>query len=134
MYAANIAPTDDDVWSVEYYEGKTHTSPEERAAFAGVVDAGFTDVTREHTPGPGTFTYWDYTRLAFPKRRGMRIDFCLGSPALAGEVTGNGKATQGPAHARSYDRRVRGVHVHRRGRRRLGSHRLSLRAEPHAGR
>ncbi|GGK57320.1 exodeoxyribonuclease III [Ornithinimicrobium pekingense] len=84
----NIAPTDDDVWSVEYYEGKTHTSPEERAAFAGVVDAGFTDVTREHTPGPGTFTYWDYTRLAFPKRRGMRIDFCLGSPALAGRVEG----------------------------------------------
>ncbi len=25
----------------------------------------------------------------------------LGSPALAGEVTGNGKPTQGPAHARS---------------------------------
>ncbi|GAA5164778.1 exodeoxyribonuclease III [Ornithinimicrobium tianjinense] len=82
----NIAPTDDDVWSVEYYAGKTHTSPQERAAFAGVVEAGFADVTREHTPGPGTFTYWDYTQLAFPKRRGMRIDFCLGSPALAARV------------------------------------------------
>lgn len=84
----NIAPTDEDVWSVEYYEGKTHTSPQERAAFRAVVDAGFTDVTREHTPGPETYTYWDYTRLAFPKRRGMRIDFCLGSPALARRVEG----------------------------------------------
>ncbi|KUG51883.1 exodeoxyribonuclease III [Serinicoccus chungangensis] len=84
----NIAPTDDDVWSVEYYEGRTHTSPAEREAFAAVEGAGYADVTREHTPGPGTYTYWDYTQLAFPKRRGMRIDFCLGSPALAQRVEG----------------------------------------------
>ncbi|PZU41638.1 MAG: exodeoxyribonuclease III [Arsenicicoccus sp.] len=84
----NIAPLDEDVWSVSYYEGKTHTSDAERAAFRGVVEAGYADVTREHTPGPGTFTYWDYTQLAFPKRRGMRIDFCLGSPALAARVEG----------------------------------------------
>ncbi|WP_134772256.1 exodeoxyribonuclease III [Ornithinimicrobium flavum] len=82
----NIAPTDDDVWSVEFYQGRTHTSPPERAAFEEVVRAGFTDVVRPHTPGPGVYTYWDYTQLAFPKRRGMRIDFCLGSPALADRV------------------------------------------------
>ena len=35
-------------------------------------------------PGPGIYTYWDYTQLAFQKRRGMRIDFILGSPGLAG--------------------------------------------------
>lgn len=34
------------------------------------------------------YTYWDYTRLSFQKRRGMRIDFALASPALAGRVTG----------------------------------------------
>ena len=82
----NIAPMDEDVWSVAYYEGKTHTSPQEREAFQAVLEAGFADVTREHTPGPGTYTYWDYTQLAFPKRRGMRIDFCLASPALAARV------------------------------------------------
>jgi exodeoxyribonuclease-3 len=27
--------------------------------------------------------YWDYTQLRFPRREGMRIDFVLGSPALA---------------------------------------------------
>ena len=84
----NIAPTDEDVWSVAYYEGRTHTSAPERAAFADVVGAGFTDVVRPHAPGPGTYTYWDYTQLAFPKRRGMRIDFCLASPALAERVEG----------------------------------------------
>ena len=32
------------------------------------------------------YTYWDYTQLAFQKRRGMRIDFILGSPGLARRV------------------------------------------------
>lgn len=83
----NIAPTDDDVWSVEAYQDSTHVTPPERAAFAAIVDAGYADVVRPFTPGPGVFTYWDYTRLAFQKRRGMRIDFVLGSPAFAGRVT-----------------------------------------------
>ncbi|WP_084468793.1 exodeoxyribonuclease III [Nocardiopsis trehalosi] len=84
----NVAPQDDDVWDMAAFEGKTHVSAEERAAFAGVVDAGFTDVARAHTPGPGVYTFWDYKQLSFPKRKGMRIDFVLASPALAGRVTG----------------------------------------------
>ncbi|WP_256838591.1 exodeoxyribonuclease III [Ornithinimicrobium faecis] len=83
----NIAPEDEDVWSMAFYENKTHVSEPERAAFRAVLDAGFSDVTRAHTPGPGTYTYWDYTRLSFPKRQGMRIDFALGSPTFAARVT-----------------------------------------------
>ena len=49
----NIAPTDDDIWSVEYYRNSTHVTPPERQAFTDLVDAGFTDVVRPHTPGPG---------------------------------------------------------------------------------
>ena len=84
----NIAPTDDDIWSVDYYRGQTHVTPPERQAFQELLDAGLVDVVRPHTPGPGTYTYWDYTQLSFPKRRGMRIDFLLGSTAVAGRVTG----------------------------------------------
>lgn len=84
----NIAPEDEDVWSVEYFVDKTHVSEPERSAFHAMTSAGYADVTRAHTPGPGTYTYWDYTQLAFPKKRGMRIDFCLGSPALAARVQG----------------------------------------------
>jgi exodeoxyribonuclease III len=84
----NIAPQDEDVWSMEYYLDKSHVSPGERAAFQGILDAGYVDVVRPHTPGPGTYTYWDYTRLAFQKRRGMRIDFILGSEAFAARVSG----------------------------------------------
>jgi exodeoxyribonuclease III len=82
----NIAPTDDDVWSVEYYQGCTHVSEPERKAFNAIVDTQFSDVVRPFTQGPGVYTYWDYTQLRFPKRQGMRIDFILASPALAGRV------------------------------------------------
>ena len=74
---------------------RTHTSPGERAAFQSVVDAGFSDVVRPHTSEPGTFTYWDYTQLRFPKRQGMRIDFALCSPALAARVVGCGHRPRG---------------------------------------
>ncbi len=84
----NIAPTDDDVWDPEFFADKTHTSPSERAAFTALVDAGFSDVVRPHTAAPGTFTYWDYQQLRFPKKQGMRIDFVLGSPELASRVSG----------------------------------------------
>ncbi|MGK2881415.1 MAG: exodeoxyribonuclease III [Mycobacterium sp.] len=83
----NIAPTDDDIWSVDHYQGSTHVSKPERAAFQAIVDTQFADVVRPFTPGPGVYTYWDYTRLSFQKGRGMRIDFILGSPALAARVT-----------------------------------------------
>ena len=82
----NIAPTDDDVWSVDFYEGCTHVSEPERQAFNAIVDARFADVVRPFTPGPGVYTYWDYTALRFPKRQGMRIDFILASPKLAARV------------------------------------------------
>src|SRR3954462_3216837 len=84
----NIAPENDDVWDMAVFSHSTHVSPPERAAFRAIVDAGYADVVRPYAPGPGVYTYWDYTQLRFPRREGMRIDFVLGSPALAGRVTG----------------------------------------------
>jgi exodeoxyribonuclease-3 len=84
----NVAPENDDVWDITAFAHSTHVSPPERAAFRAIVDAGYADVVRPYTPGPGVYTYWDYTQLRFPRREGMRIDFVLGSPALAGRVTG----------------------------------------------
>lgn len=84
----NVAPQDDDVWNMSVFADSTHVSPAEREAFHGVVDAGFADVVRPYAPGPGVYTYWDYTQLRFPRREGMRIDFVLASPALAARVGG----------------------------------------------
>ena len=83
----NIAPTDEDVWDMAVFQNSTHVSEPERAAFRAMNDAGFADVVRPFTPGPGVYTYWDYTQLRFPKKQGMRIDFVLGSPELAARVT-----------------------------------------------
>jgi len=83
----NIAPQDDDVWDMSVFAQSTHVSEPERAAFRAIVDAGYADVVRPFAPGPGVYTYWDYVRLRFPRREGMRIDFVLGSPALTGRVT-----------------------------------------------
>lgn len=84
----NIAPLDEDVWDMEKFRHSTHVSLPEREAFQAIVDAGYADVVRPHAPGPGTFTYWDYTRLRFPRREGMRIDFTLCSPTLGARVVG----------------------------------------------
>lgn len=84
----NIAPRDEDVWDMRVFAHSTHVSEPEREAFAAIIAAGYADVVRPYTPGPGTYTYWDYTRLRFPRREGMRLDFALCSPALASRVTG----------------------------------------------
>jgi exodeoxyribonuclease-3 len=84
----NIAPLDEDVWDPAVFATSTHVSPAEREAFQAVVSTGFADVVRPHTPGPGVYTYWDYTQLRFPRKEGMRIDFVLASPALAARVEG----------------------------------------------
>ncbi len=65
-----MAPRDEDVWDPAAFEGSTHVSPAERAAFDAVLEAGFADVVRPLAPGPGVYTYWDYTQLRFPRKRG----------------------------------------------------------------
>ena len=84
----NVAPQDDDVWDMAAFEGSTHVSEPERAAFRAFLDDGLVDVVRPHAPGPGVYTYWDYQQLRFPKKQGMRIDFVLATPALADRVVG----------------------------------------------
>ncbi len=81
----NICPTDDDVFDPAQFKNSTHVTPPERAAFQGFLDDGYAEVTREHAPG---YTYWDYYRQRFERDRGLKIDFVLANPRLAGRVTG----------------------------------------------
>jgi exodeoxyribonuclease-3 len=81
----NICPTDDDVFDPAQFTRSTHVTPPERAAFQAFLDDGYAEVTREHAPG---YTYWDYYRQRFERDRGLKIDFVVASPPLAGRVTG----------------------------------------------
>jgi len=84
----NIAPTDQDVFDVAQFATSTHVTPPERAAFQAFLDSGYVEVTRDFTPGPEVYTYWDYYRQRFERNRGLRIDFALCTPSLAQRVTG----------------------------------------------
>ena len=84
----NIAPQDDDVFDIAAFAKSTHVTRPERAAFEAFLEDGWVDVVRPHTPGPEVYTYWDYYRQRYERNRGMRIDFVLGNPSLAGRVTG----------------------------------------------
>ncbi len=81
----NVAPTDADVWDPAFFEGRTHVSPPERAAFEAFARDGWVEVTRGRVTN---YTFWDYQQLRFPRNEGMRIDFVYASPALAAEVVG----------------------------------------------
>ena len=63
----NIAPLDTDVWDLSAFEGSTHVSAPERAAFASFEQIGLTDVVRPIVPEG--YTYWDYKQLRFPATR-----------------------------------------------------------------
>jgi len=82
----NVAPLDTDVWDTAVFEGATHVSPAERAAFAALAAAGYREVSRKHVPDEHRYTYWDYQRLRFPRNEGLRIDFAYCSPALANQI------------------------------------------------
>jgi exodeoxyribonuclease-3 len=84
----NVIPLDTDVWDVTAFEGHTHVTPPERAAFFAFADIGYTEVSRVFIPDEGKYTYWDYQQLGFPKNRGLRIDFAWTSAALTRRVTG----------------------------------------------
>ena len=80
----NVAPEDRDVWDIGAFEGATHVTEPERAAFNALLDWGLVDVFRSQYPDQdGLFSYYDYTKGRFHKREGMRIDFILATPALA---------------------------------------------------
>ncbi|MGE3620783.1 MAG: exodeoxyribonuclease III [Acidimicrobiia bacterium] len=83
----NIAPADLDVWDPRAFEGATHVSEAERAAFARLLGTGLHDVVRDaHPEVPGLYSWWDYRAGDFHKGRGMRIDHVLLSSSLAERV------------------------------------------------
>ena len=82
----NVAPTDLDVYDPVRWRRLTHASPPERAAIGALVELGLRDVTREHLPGPGVYTWWSYRPGQVERNRGLRIDLALCSDDVADRV------------------------------------------------
>ncbi len=83
----NVAPLDTDIWDPSDPEHAVHVAPEVRNAFLAFEDAGYVETSRLLLPEPGTYTFWDYQRLRFPRGEGMRIDFIYASTELARRAT-----------------------------------------------
>ncbi len=57
-------------------------TPEERAGFGTVIEAGFIDTFRHFEPGVGHYTWWSQMSNARTRNIGWRIDYFLCSGAL----------------------------------------------------
>jgi exodeoxyribonuclease III len=83
----NIAPTDEDVFNPEAYEGHTHVTEPERAALRALEDVGLHDVVRDRWPDKErVFSYWDYRAGMFHQDLGMRIDLILAGDSVSERV------------------------------------------------
>jgi exodeoxyribonuclease-3 len=83
----NVAPNDDDVWSMKAFADATHVTDRERQALTDLRDWGLTDAYRVVHPLGAGFTYYDYRRGDFHQGRGMRIDLAYVTAPLAAATT-----------------------------------------------
>ena len=83
----NVVPAPIDSWHGEGGDGTLFHTPEERSRFGALLDLGLRDLYRERNPDTQAFSWWDYRAGAFPRGRGLRIDFLLGSDAVLDRVT-----------------------------------------------
>lgn len=79
----NVVPTERDIYNSRSWKTDALLQPESRAAYAELVDQGWTDALLERFPGQPPWTFWQYFRQAWERDAGLRIDHLLLSPALA---------------------------------------------------
>lgn len=86
----NVVPTDFDIYSMKSWVKDALTQPKPRAAFAQLVDMGWTDALRMLHPDKPMFTFWSYLRNRWPRDAGLRLDHLLLSPAILPRLTASG--------------------------------------------
>ena len=79
----NIAPEALDSWDEEQLAGSIFHTESERGRFAYLLEWGLIDLFRHHHPGEKMFSWWDYRAGSFYRNHGLRIDFLLGTRAIA---------------------------------------------------
>jgi len=82
----NVAPDERDVHDPDAWVDTVLFHPEVREAYRRILDWGLEDTFRIHNQEPGTYSWWDYRMLGFPKNRGLRIDLILATRPLRDRV------------------------------------------------
>jgi exodeoxyribonuclease-3 len=78
----NVVPTADDIYPTRSLDKNALIQPKSRAAFARLLDQGWTDALRSLQPQGPLWTFWDYERGRWAADKGMRLDHLLLSPVL----------------------------------------------------
>jgi exodeoxyribonuclease III len=79
----NVALEDHDVCDPESWRGQVLFSEPEIQALHGVMkQAKLKDTFRLQHSEAGRYSWWDYRQLAFPRNKGLRIDYLLASAPL----------------------------------------------------
>jgi len=82
----NICPTALDSHGGEGFDGEIFHTDAERERLAAVADWGLVDLWRDKHPDEPAYSWWDYRGGAFHRKQGLRIDFVLGTRAVADRV------------------------------------------------
>jgi exodeoxyribonuclease-3 len=83
----NVAPEPRDVYDAEKADGEILFHPEERMAFARLIEWGWCDTLRLHHAESGLYSWWDYRAAAFRRNLGFRIDHILVTPPVVARCT-----------------------------------------------
>jgi exodeoxyribonuclease-3 len=86
----NVIPEKIDVYRPESWVDDALFRPESRAAYRQLLAQGWTDVLRHLHPGEPVYTFWEYTRGAWGRNWGLRIDHLLLNAAAARRLVAAG--------------------------------------------
>jgi exodeoxyribonuclease III len=78
----NVVPTPADIYPSRSYSKNALMQPEPRAAYARLLDQGWTDALRVLHPNEPMYTFWDYKFGRWQRDSGLRLDHLLLSESL----------------------------------------------------
>ncbi len=67
-----------------------YAASESREYLRALTNIGFTNALRALNPGPGQYSYWDYTGGAWQKDFGLLIDHLFLSPEASDRLVASG--------------------------------------------
>ena len=86
----NVIPEELDVYRPESWVDDALFRPESREAYRRQLGQGWTDAIRHLHPSTRVYTFWEYTRGAWGRNWGLRIDHLLLNPAAADRLNAAG--------------------------------------------
>ncbi|NYZ61518.1 exodeoxyribonuclease III [Luteimonas sp. SJ-16] len=86
----NVIPEDIDVYDPNAWRRDALIQPEVRAAYAQLLEQGWTDTLRALFEDAPVYTFWDHFRQHAERDRGLRIDHLLLNPVLSAAVEAAG--------------------------------------------